>query len=77
MKTHTLIRTLKQGVKDEKMIFGFSQISRMPRSCVYMGRRKKLHMYILLALCEFMKSHKLIYLDRKPIKRPKMCTQSL
>ena len=30
------------------------------------GKKEKVHMYIVLTLCEFMKSRRLSYLDRKP-----------
>ena len=36
-----------------------------------MGRRKKVHMYIVLTLCEFMKSWRLSYLDKKTYKKAK------
>ena len=29
-------------------------------------KKEKVHMYIVLTLCEFMKSRRLSYLDRKP-----------
>ena len=41
-------------------------------NCVHLySKYGGVHMYIVLTLCEFMKSHSLSYLDRKPSKSKK------